>query len=164
MPSPITHWVASGDLLRAAFSAGQYIRLRHVHHGFRLLFRFPLILRYPRTRHEGDHFEGEITFLNILPGNYTAEQKGHSDGVLVEAIRKHGAKALYRIEVVSSDEPLELLVQRSAGLDLLIVGTAKVGLLERAVVGPFSSQIATRSQCSVVVVKVAPPVKKLLKV
>jgi amino acid transporter len=111
-----------------------------------------------------DRFEGDITFLNILPSNYTAEQKGHSDGVLVEAIRKHGAKALYRIEVVSSNEPLELLVQRSADFDLLIVGTAKVGLLERAVVGPFSSQIATRAECSVAVVKVAPPVKKLLKV
>lgn len=80
----------------------------------------------------------------------------------VEAIQKHVARALYRIEVVSSDQPLELLVQRSAGFDLLIVGTTKVGLLERAVVGSFSSQIVMRSECSVAVVRVAPQVKKLL--
>jgi APA family basic amino acid/polyamine antiporter len=111
-----------------------------------------------------DRFGGDMTFLNILPTDYSAEQKSHSDRIVAEAIRKHGARALYRIEVVSSDEPLELLVRRSVEFDLLIVGTTKVGLLERAVVGPFSSQIAMRSECSVAVVKVAPQMKKLLKV
>jgi APA family basic amino acid/polyamine antiporter len=109
-----------------------------------------------------DRFGGEITFLNILPADYTAEQKAHSSRILAEAIQKHVAKALYRIELASSDEPLEFLVKRSVDFDLLIVGTAKVGLLERVAVGPFSSQIVRRSECSVAVVKVARPVKKLL--
>ncbi len=111
-----------------------------------------------------DRYEGDITFLNILPTNYTAAQKAHSGKILVEAIKHHVAKALYRIEVASSDEPLEFLVERSSEFDLLIVGTTKVGLLERAVVGPFSSQIVMRSACSVAVVRVAPTVKKFLKV
>jgi APA family basic amino acid/polyamine antiporter len=111
-----------------------------------------------------DRYEGDITFLNILPTNYTAAQKAHSGKILVEAIKHHVAKALYRIEVASSDEPLEFLVERSTEFDLLIVGTTKVGLLERAVVGPFSSQIVMRSACSVAVVRVAPTVEKFLKV
>jgi APA family basic amino acid/polyamine antiporter len=111
-----------------------------------------------------DRFGGEITFLNILPANYTGEQKSHSGKILVEAIQRHAARALYRIELASSDEPLEFLVKRSADFDLLIVGTTKVGLLERVAVGSFSSQIVGRSECSVAVVKVGRPVKKLLAV
>jgi APA family basic amino acid/polyamine antiporter len=111
-----------------------------------------------------DGYGGKITFLNILPANYTTEQKAHSGNVLMEAIQKHGAKALYQIELASSDEPLDFLVSRSTEFDLLIVGTAKVGLLERAAVGPFSSQIVTRSKCSTAVVKVARPMKRLLDV
>jgi len=111
-----------------------------------------------------DRYGGDMTFLNILPGNYTPEQKAYSGKILADAIKHHVAKALYRIELVSSDEPLEFLVERSSQFDLLIVGTTKVGLLERAVVGPFSSQIVIRSKCSVAVVRVAPTVKKFLKV
>jgi APA family basic amino acid/polyamine antiporter len=109
-----------------------------------------------------DRFGGDITFLNVLPANYTAEQRAHSDGILVDAIKRHMGRALYRIEVASSDEPLEFLIRRSSAFDLLIVGTTKVGFLERAAIGPFSSQIVTRSQCSVAVVRVVPAVKRLL--
>jgi nucleotide-binding universal stress UspA family protein len=111
-----------------------------------------------------DRYGGEITFLNVLPADYTGEQKSHSSKILVEAIQRHAARALYRIELASSDEPLEFLVKRSAEFDLLILGTTKVGLLERVAVGSFSSQIVGRSECSVAVVKVARPVKKLLPV
>jgi nucleotide-binding universal stress UspA family protein len=110
-----------------------------------------------------DRHDGTITFLNILPEDYTAEEKAHSGKILVEAIKQHVAKALYRIEVMSSHDPIELLVERSSQFDLLIVGTTKVGLLARAVVGSFSSQIVMRSQCSVAVVRVAPAAKKFLK-
>ncbi len=110
-----------------------------------------------------DRYGGSITFLNILPGDYTAEEKAHSGKILVEAIKHHVAKALYRIEVMSSNEPIELLVERSSQFDLLIVGTTRVGLLARAVIGSFSSQIVMRSECSVAVVRVAPTAKKFLK-
>jgi basic amino acid/polyamine antiporter, APA family len=111
-----------------------------------------------------DRHGGHITFLNILPENYTAEQKAHSSKILVEAIRHHGAKALYRIEVASSDQPLDFLVERSTEFDLLIVGATKVKFLEKAAVGPFSSQIAMRSDCSVAIVRVAPAVKKIMPI
>ena len=111
-----------------------------------------------------DSFGGEIIFLNVLPTNYTPEQKAHSGKILVEAIKHHVAKALYKIEVESSDEPLEFLLKRSPGFDLLIVGATKVGLLERAVVGTFSSQIAIRSECAVAVVRAAPLTRKWLSI
>ncbi len=110
-----------------------------------------------------DRFDGQIDFLNILPSNYTMEQKTHSTRIFTEAIKQHMAKALYKIELASSDTPLDFLVERSSDFDLLIVGATKVGLLERAVIGPFSSQIALRSCCSVAVVRVAHAAEKLGK-
>jgi basic amino acid/polyamine antiporter, APA family len=109
-----------------------------------------------------DRFGGQITFLNILPTNYTAEQKAYSSRLLAEAIKHHVARALYKIELTSSDAPLDFLVERSSDFDLLIVGATKVGLLERAVIGPFSSQIALRSRCSVAVVRVAQATEKFV--
>jgi APA family basic amino acid/polyamine antiporter len=111
-----------------------------------------------------DRFDGEINFMNILPTDYTSEQKAHSGKILVEAIKQHAAKALYRIELASSDKPLEFLAKRSAEFDLLIVGSTKVGLLERATVGRFASQIVMQSECSVAVVRVVQAVKKFLSV
>jgi len=93
-----------------------------------------------------DRFGGQINFLNILPANYTIEQKAHSTRILSEAIKQHAAKALYNIELASSDEALNFLVERSTNYDLVIVGATKVGFLERAIIGPFSSQIALRSK------------------
>ncbi len=109
-----------------------------------------------------DRFNGEITFLNILPNQYTSEQKAHADRVLIEAIRKQGSKALYHTQVASADDPLAFLVQKSDDFDFLIVGTAKVGLLQRAIVGTFSSQLVGESKCSVAVVRVIPPMKRLV--
>jgi basic amino acid/polyamine antiporter, APA family len=109
-----------------------------------------------------DRFDGQINFLNILPTNYTVEQKAYSSKLLAEAIKHHVARALYKIELTSSDAPLDFLVERSSDFDLLIVGATKVGLLERAVIGPFSSQIALRSRCSVAVVRVAQATEKFV--
>ena len=110
-----------------------------------------------------DRFQGQIHFLNILPTNYTVEQKTHSSRILGEAIKQHMAKALYKIELTSSDTPLDFLVERSSDFDLLIVGATKVGFLEKAVIGPFSSQIALRCRCSVAVVRSVQTVEKLGK-
>ena len=82
----------------------------------------------------------------------------------MEAIKHHGANALYRIEVASSDRALDFLVDRSAEFDLLVVGATKVKFLEKAAVGPFSSQIAMRSDCSVAIVRVASTVKKIMPI
>jgi nucleotide-binding universal stress UspA family protein len=111
-----------------------------------------------------DRYGGHITFMNILPENYTTEQGAHSSKILMEAIRHHGAKALYRIEVASAGKPLDFLVERSAEFDLLVVGATKVKFLEKAAVGAFSSQIAMRSNCSVAIVRVAPTVKKIMRI
>ncbi|MBN1223937.1 MAG: amino acid permease, partial [Candidatus Aminicenantes bacterium] len=110
-----------------------------------------------------DYCKGKITFLNILPTDYNDEQKSRTDRIFIEAIQKHSAKALYNIQGLASDSPLETLAEKSVEFDLLIVGTARVGLLERAVVGSFATQIAERSQCSVAVVRVVSTAKKILK-
>ena len=109
-----------------------------------------------------DCYGASLDFFNILPSNYTQEQKERSGHLLIGAIQTHAAHALYRIEVATSDQPLDFLMEKSQDLDLLVVGTSKVSLLERAVVGPFSSQLAQRAKCSVAIVRAVPFVKRLL--
>jgi APA family basic amino acid/polyamine antiporter len=113
-----------------------------------------------------DRFDGQIDFLNILPTNYTVEQKAHSSRILAQAIKQHMGKALYKIELTSSDTLIRRWIfwlNDPRNLTSLIVGATKVGLLERAVIGPFSSQIALRARCSVAVVRVAQAGERLGK-
>ncbi len=111
-----------------------------------------------------DRYDGEITFLNILPESYTAQQKAYSGKILMEAIHQHVARSLYHIDVFSSKDPLKLLVEKSSQFNLLITGTQKVKLMEKVIVGSFSSQLAMQAQCSVAIVRMATQVKKLLGV
>lgn len=110
-----------------------------------------------------EHFGGEITFLNILPENYTPSQQADSGKIFIETIQKHSSRALYNIQVLASDNPIDTLVARSENFDLLIVGTTKVGMLQRIVVGNFATQITERAQCDVAIVKVLSISRKLVK-
>ena len=72
---------------------------------------------------------------------------------------------LDRCQVSATEiDPLDFLVECSAEFDLLVAGATKVKFLEKATVGPFSSQIAMRSSCSVAVVRVAATVKKIMPI
>mgnify|MGYP000438521931 CR=1 FL=1 len=108
-------------------------------------------------------YKGEITFLNILPTAYSPAQQAESGKIFIEAIQRHSARALYSIQVLASDDPIDTLVEKSADYDLLVVGTTKVGLLQQMVVGNFATQITERAQCSVAVVRVLPIGRKLVK-
>jgi len=110
-----------------------------------------------------DYFGSEMTFLNVLPKDYSPQQKDYTDRTFIEAIQKHRSKALYSIKVIASDNAIDTLVEASTNFDLLIVGTAKSGLLERATVGTFSTQIAERAHCSVAVVRVVPKAQKIIQ-
>ena len=109
-----------------------------------------------------DEFDGEITFFNILPVEYTTEQRAHSDEVLTEAVRQHAARAIYRTELLVSDDPVELLATESKKFDLLVIGTTKVGFFEKAVVGSFAAQVLERAHCSVAAVRVISTMRKTL--
>jgi amino acid transporter/nucleotide-binding universal stress UspA family protein len=110
-----------------------------------------------------DYFASEMTFLNILPEDHTPQQREYTDRTFIEVIHKYRSKALYNIKVIASDNPIETLVETSRNFDLLIVGTAKSGLLKRATVGTFSTQIAERSHCSVAAVRVVPRTHKIIQ-
>lgn len=108
-------------------------------------------------------FGGHITFLNILPENFTAQQQTESGKTFIEAIQKHSARALYSVQVMASDHPIDALVEKSENFDLLIVGTTKVGFLQRMVVGDFATQITERAHCDVAIVRVLPIGRKIVK-
>ncbi len=107
--------------------------------------------------------KGEITFLNILPADFTAEQQSRTGKIFIEAIQKHSSRALYSIQVLASDDPIDTLVERSEQFDLLIVGATKVGFLKRLMLGNFATQITERARCSVAIVRVMPTGHKILK-
>ena len=110
-----------------------------------------------------DEFGGEITFLNILPTDYSDSQRTRADHLLADAVRHHDAHAIYSTELLTSDDPLELLAEESKKFDLLIVGTTKVGFFQKAVVGSFAAQVVERAACSVAAVRVISPVRRTLK-
>ena len=107
-------------------------------------------------------FGGAITFLNILPKDFTATQQVESGKIFIEAIQRHSARVLYNTQVLSSDNPIDTLVEKSKDFDLLIVGTSKVGLLQRMVVGNFTTQLTERAHCSVAIVRVRPIARRVL--
>ncbi len=109
------------------------------------------------------HYSGEITFLHILPEDFTPEQQADSSRTLAEAIQKHAFRALYSTQLLASDDPIDTLVEKSQQFDLLIVGTTKVGFLQRMTVGDFATQITERAQCDVAIVRTIPVSRKLVK-
>jgi amino acid transporter/nucleotide-binding universal stress UspA family protein len=108
-------------------------------------------------------YGAEITFLNILPENFTKAQQSETGKIFIEAIQKHNEKAVFNTRVLTSNNPIDTLVEASAGFDLLIVGTTKVGMMERVVAGNFATQITELAQCDVAVVRVQPASRKLIK-
>lgn len=110
-----------------------------------------------------ESFGGHITFLNILPEDYTPAQQTASAKVLSEAIQQHSFRSLYNVQVLASDHPIDTLVEESKQFDLLIVGSTKVGFLQRMVVGNFATQITERANCHVAIVRVLPLGRKLAK-
>jgi len=109
-----------------------------------------------------DAFGGEITFLNILPIQYTPKQRAHSDEILMNAVRQHKSRAIYRTEILTADDPVEVLREESRRFDLLILGTRKAGFFEKATVGSVSAQVVENADCSVAVVRVISPVRRTL--
>lgn len=120
----------------------------------------PLILRLADAL--SNSYNCEIHLLTILPLNFKPQQKQHTKK-LISTIRKEPGRRRYKFNIFSSDNPLELLVEKSTQYDLLIVGTREVKLWEGAVVGRFSTQVAERAACSVAVVRKVSAPKKIIK-
>jgi nucleotide-binding universal stress UspA family protein len=110
-----------------------------------------------------DEFDGDITFLNILSSNYTARQRAYSDGMVTDAVRQHSSRAIYRTELLVSDDIVETLVAESKKFDLLVLGTRKAGIFEKATVGSVAAQVMEKAECSVAVVRVISPVIRTWK-
>jgi len=111
----------------------------------------------------GSHFGAEITFLRILPEDFTKTQQNESGKIFIEAIQKHNEKAVFHTRLIISNDPINTLTDVSADFDLLIIGTTKVGMLERVVAGNFATKVTAQAQCDVAVVRLQPASRKLIK-
>ena len=119
----------------------------------------PLMVRVAGALAE--QYDGEVTYLNVMPRHYERRHLNHARRIQTEAIGKHHGLGTYRTELLRSDSPLDALVERSQDFDLLVIGSAPVGRLSVDVVGTFSPLLARQSRCSVVIVRHTPALGRL---
>jgi len=109
-----------------------------------------------------EQYGGEVTYLNVMPEYYQHEHLRHARQVQIEAIGRHTSLVPYRTELLRSDNPLGAIVERTRDLDLLVVGSARGGALSNSAVGSFSELVAQQAHCSVVIVRSASPLGRIL--
>jgi amino acid transporter len=109
-----------------------------------------------------EQYGGEVIYLNVMPDYYEHEHLRHARQVQIEAITRHTSLVPYRTELLRSDNPLGAIVERTKDLDLLVVGSARGGLLSSGAVGSFSELVAQQAHCSVVIVRSASPLGRII--
>jgi nucleotide-binding universal stress UspA family protein len=121
----------------------------------------PLMIQIAGSMNE--YYKGELTFLTVLPESFTNKQKAKAQRNLIDALTLHEFHALINIRMLQSDHPLDKLIEVSEEFDLLIAGTTKVGFLQEAEIGSFSSRLAEEAKSDVAIVRAVPKTKKLIK-
>lgn len=111
----------------------------------------PLMVRVAGALAE--RYEGDVRYLSVVPERFGNDQLRHARETQMEAIGRHQHRVAWSTELIRSDDSLEALVRRSQDLDLLVVGSAAAAPLRGGSVGSFSSLVARRSHCSVVIVR-----------
>jgi amino acid transporter len=110
-----------------------------------------------------DTYESEITLLTVLRTDYTTEQRLHASSLLSEMLSNVRSMEPCHTKMLVHDEPLTALRDYSLDLDLLIVGTTRVSLLQRAVIGSFAAELAEQAYCPVAIVRASQGVRKFIK-
>ncbi len=109
-----------------------------------------------------EQYDGEVTYLNVMPEYYEHEHLRHARQVQIEAITRHTSLVPYRTELLRSANPLGAIVERTKDLDLLVVGSNRGGAVSSSAVGSFSELVAQQAHCSVVIVRSASPLERML--
>ena len=120
----------------------------------------PLMVRVGNTLAE--QYEGEVTYLNVMPERYEHQHLAHARQIQMEALSRHTSLVPYRTELLRSDDALAALVERSRSLDLLVVGSVRPGPFRGGGVGTFSALVAQQAHCSVVIVRASSSLDRIL--
>ncbi len=110
-----------------------------------------------------EHFKGAVTYLSIVPEDLSDKSLAMARDTQIEALQRHTRLVPYTARLGRSDNPLGALVEASEDFDLLIVGAARNRLSEDATIGPFSSELARRARCNVVIVRAMPAAERFLR-
>lgn len=107
---------------------------------------------------------GEVFYWSLVLDGHDAEAYVHARSVQAEALKQHSHPVPVQTAIVVAEQPMEALVEMSKGVDVLIVGATSSKFTGSASVGSFSSEVAERAHCSVIIVRVTPTqmMKRLL--
>ncbi|MDX8393639.1 MAG: amino acid permease [Mariprofundales bacterium] len=109
-----------------------------------------------------EHFLAVVVLVNILPPDFSEKQMETSKNNMMQAMQSLSHRVLFQVKTLHSNNPLEAMVKQSANYDLLIIGATRAGILEHAIVGPFSTQLSEKSHCAVAVVREASTAEKIM--
>jgi len=94
--------------------------------------------------------KASIQFLHVISPEADAKESERKVLVLLE---HYGLKELGPLEVVSSEDPIDTILQRANDYDLAIVGTDARATIAEAIFGNPAENIADRADCSVLLVR-----------
>lgn len=92
-------------------------------------------------------YEAEVEVLRILPPGSSEAEQGRLAAALDESLLLRQSKA--KMNIILSDNPVEVITQRSTAFDLLIIGTAMRENWRDLLKLSSKDKIAERAACSV---------------
>jgi len=106
--------------------------------------------------------DGEIVYLTVVPRHFEIGDMQQARYAQIQAMTRHSFLLPWRSELIRSDNPYEAILERSRSLDALVIGSAAADPWQRCGVGAFSSMLANNADCSVVVVRTAVSLERVL--
>ncbi len=107
--------------------------------------------------------QAKIVLLGFLPDHYGKRQKLSMDKLILKSLQTLNSTALYDISLSVCTDPGQELIRLSAELDLLILGKEPEKRQHKSLGESFSFRVSDQSECSAIIVKSIPPIKKFVQ-
>ncbi|MBN2719234.1 MAG: universal stress protein, partial [Deltaproteobacteria bacterium] len=136
-----------------------FLHLRHQRHfrriGVALGGRDNLAMMVKIASALAEESGGTVNYFTILPAQFTAKDLRYSKMLQREAIENHMGIATFNTALLTTDDPLGGIIDKSHEYDLLLIGSAPSGQStnESSLIGSFSSRVIEKAACSTIVVR-----------
>ena len=98
---------------------------------------------------------GTVTYFTILPEHFNHKDLRYSKLLQREAIESHMGLATFHTALLTTNDPLGGIIEKSAEFDLLLIGSAPPGqgAADASLIGSFSTKVIEKTTCSTIVVR-----------